>query len=208
MTENLHDPQGTRATRATGLAGLACLIALAALTVAGCSSPAGSTAVPATSVPTATVTVTPQAAPAASTAPSAPTVTVTVAPAPEPAPTVIAQPEGPSSFRSPSGNINCTLSTPGGDNAARCEVVDHTWSAPPPPDCHMNSGDRFGLAQGGAAVVGCYGQEFPVAETTLGYGQSRSLGTITCDSEYTGMTCTDSSTGHYFRVSRDTYELG
>jgi hypothetical protein len=207
MTENLHDPQGARATRATGMAGLACLVALAALTVAGCSS-AGSTAVRATSVPTATVTVTPQVAPAASTAPPAPTVTVTVAPAPAPAPAVIAQPEGPSSFRSPSGNINCTLSTPGGDNAARCEVVDHTWTAPPPPDCHMNSGDRFGLAQGGAAVVGCYGQEFPVAETTLGYGQSRSLGTITCDSEYTDMTCTDSSTGHYFRVSRDTYELG
>jgi hypothetical protein len=202
MTENLHNPQGARAT-------LAGIVALAALAVAGCSTSAEPTAVRATSAPVVTVTVTPQsAAPAASTAPSAPTVTVTAAPAPAPAPTVIAQPEGPSSFRSPSGNINCTLSTPGGDNAARCEVVDHTWTAPSPPDCHMNSGDRFGLAQGGAAVVGCYGQEFPVAETTLGYGQSRSLGTITCDSEYTGMTCTDSSTGHYFRVSRDTYELG
>jgi hypothetical protein len=191
------------------MAGLACLVALAALTVAGCSSPAGSTAVPATSVPTATVTVTPQAAPAASTAPPAPTVTVTVAPAPEPAPTVIAQPEGPSSFRSPSGNINCTLSTPGNEIAARCEVVAHTWTAPPPSDCHLNYGDRFYLTQAGGAVVGCYGQEFgPGPFPTLGYGQSRTFGTITCDSEYTGMTCTDNSTGHYFRVSRDGYELG
>jgi hypothetical protein len=207
MTENLHDPLGARVTRATGLAGLACLVALAALTVAGCSTSAGSTAGSAASVPT--VTVTPQAAPAASTAPSAPTVTVTVTPAPAPAPTAVAQPDGPGSFRSPSGNINCTLSTPGGDNAARCEVVDHTWTAPsPPPDCHLNSGDRFYLTQGNAAVVGCYAQEFPVAESTLGYGQSRSFGTITCDSEYSGMTCTDNSTGHYFRVSRDTYELG
>ena len=207
MTENLHDPQAARATRTNGLAGLACLVALAALTVVGCSSSAGSTAVRATSVPTATVTVTPQAAPAASTAPSAPTVTVTVTPASEP--TTVAQPDGPGSFRSPSGNINCTLSTPGGDNAARCEVVNHTWTAPPPPpDCHLNSGDRFYLTQGGSAVVGCYAQEFPVAESTLGYGQSRSFGTITCDSEYTGMTCTDTSTGHYFRVSRDGYELG
>jgi hypothetical protein len=129
-------------------------------------------------------------------------------PPPAPAPTRVVQPEGPSSFRSPSGNINCTLSTPGGDNAARCEVVDHTWTAPPPPDCHLDSGDRFYLTHGNAAVVGCYAQEFPVAESTLGYGQTRSFGTITCDSEYTGMTCTDSSTGHYFRVSRDTYELG
>jgi hypothetical protein len=209
MTENLHDPQAARATRTTGLAGLACLVALAALTVAGCSSSAGSTAVRAPSVPT--VTVTPQAAPAASTAPSAPTVRVTVtpAPAPVPAPTAVAQPDGPSSFRSPSGNINCTLSTPGGDITARCEVVEHTWVAPPPPDCHLDSGDRFYLTQGGSAVVGCYGQEFgPAPQQTLGYGQSLSFGTITCVSEYTGMTCTDSSTGHYFRVSRDTYELG
>ncbi len=202
MTENLHNPQGARAT-------LAGIVALAALAVAGCSTSAEPTAVRATAAPVVTVTVMPQpAAPAASTAPSAPTVTVTAAPAPAPVTTVIAQPEGPAFFRSPSGNINCTLSTPGNEIAARCEVVDHTWTAPPPPDCHMNSGDRFGLAQGGSAVVGCYGQEFPVAETTLGYGQSRSLGTITCDSEFTGMTCTDSSTGHYFRVSRDTYELG
>lgn len=135
--------------------------------------------------------------------------TVTAAPAPAPVTTVIVRPDGPSGFRSPSGNINCTLSTPGGDNQARCEVVDHVWTAPPPPDCHLDSGDRFYLTQGATAVVGCYGQEFgPGPFPTLEYGQSRSFGTLTCDSEYTGMTCTDSSTGHYFRVSRDGYELG
>jgi len=209
MTENAHDLQQARATRVTGWPVLACLAALAAVTLAGCSSSAGSTAVRATSLPT--VTVTPQAAPAASTAPSAPTVTVTVtpAPAPAPAPTAVAQPDGPSSFRSPSGNINCTLSTPGGDNAARCEVVAHTWVAPPRSlDCHLAWGDRFHVTQGDGAGFNCYGQEFPTAEQTLAYGQTRSLGTITCASEYTGMTCTDSSTGHYFRVSRDSYELG
>ena len=128
-----------------------------------------------------------------------------------PATTVVVAPaaNGPATFRSPSGNINCTLSTPGGDITARCEVVNHTWVAPPPPDCHLDSGDRFYLTQGGSAVVGCYGQEFgPAPQQTLGYGQSRSFGTLTCVSEYTGMTCTDSSTGHSFRVSRDDYELG
>jgi hypothetical protein len=96
----------------------------------------------------------------------------------------------------------------GGDTAARCEVVEHSWVTPPPPDCHMNSGDRFYLKQGGDAGLGCYGQEFPSADETLAYGQARSLGALTCESEYTGITCTDSSTGHYFRVSRDSYELG
>jgi hypothetical protein len=219
MTQNAHDLQRARATRATGWLGLACLAALTAVTVVGCSSTAEPTAVQATSAPAVTVTVTPQpAAPAASVAPAAPpTVTVTAAPAPAPvttviapAPvtTVIAQPDGPAGFRSPSGNINCTLSTSGGENEARCEVVEHTWTVPPPPNCHLDSGDRFGMRQGGPAVVGCYGQEFPPAQQTLGYGQALSLGTLTCLSEYTGMTCTDSSTGHYFRVSRDTYELG
>ena len=81
--------------------------------------------------------------------------------------------------------------------------------APPQSDCHLNSGDRFYLTQGGHAGVGCYGQEFPAAAAHARIRPvARSLGTITCDSEYTGMTCTDSSTGHYFRVSRDSYELG
>ncbi len=35
----------------------------------------------------------------------------------------------------------------------------------------------------------------------------QALGPITCDSETTGMTCTDNSTGHYFRLSRDNCEL-
>jgi hypothetical protein len=212
MTENPHDLQQARATWLTGWRGLACLAALAALTVAGCSSTAGSTAVRATSGTPAPSMST--AAPITASAPiptvtQAPATTVTVTVAPPPTPTVVVQAEGPRAFQSPSGNINCTLSTPGGENAARCEVVEHTWAAPPPPpDCHLNSGDRFYLTQGGGAGVGCYGQEFPTAQQTLGYGQSLSLGTITCDSEYAGMTCTDSSTGHYFTVSRDGYELG
>ncbi len=34
------------------------------------------------------------------------------------------------------------------------------------------------------------------------------ISSITCDSEPSGMTCTDSGTGHFFRVSRDSYQLG
>ncbi len=212
MTENSR----ARATRGIGRRGLVWLVALAAVTVAGCSSSAGSTAVraasdaPATSISTPAPTMAPTPIPAAM-QDSAPTVTVTVAPPPVPTTTVVMQSaaNGPATFRSPSGNINCTLTTPGGDIAARCEVVDHTWVAPPPPDCHLDSGDRFYLTQGGSALVGCYGQEFgPAPQQTLGYDQSLSFGTITCVSEYTGVTCTDSSTGHYFRVAREVYELG
>jgi hypothetical protein len=43
---------------------------------------------------------------------------------------------------------------------------------------------------------------------TLDYGQTKSVGVMTCASEPSGVTCTDTSTGHFFRVSRDSYELG
>jgi hypothetical protein len=129
--------------------------------------------------------------------------------APAPTLTVLVQSAVSGPFRSPSGNVNCTMFTSAGQNIARCEVIDHAWAAPPrSTDCHLNWGDRFELTEGSVAAFNCYGQEFPTPEHTLAYGQTRSLGTITCDSEYTGMTCTDSSTGHYFRVARETYQLG
>jgi hypothetical protein len=209
MTENLHVPQRIMRRQLW-------LVVLAALALAGCSSSTGSTQAtpdrPATSpmsAPTVTVTVTPAQAPAP--APVTVTVAPPPAPAPAPAPTTVVQSaaNGPASFRSPSGNINCSLSTPGGRIEARCEVVDHAWAAPPrEPQCHQNWGDRFELTQGGGAAFDCYGQEFPPVNETLAYGQARSFGSITCESESSGMTCTDSSTGHYFRVSRDNYELG
>jgi hypothetical protein len=43
---------------------------------------------------------------------------------------------------------------------------------------------------------------------TLDYGQTRSVGTITCSSEPSGVACTDSSTGHFFRVSQESYDVG
>jgi hypothetical protein len=39
-------------------------------------------------------------------------------------------------------------------------------------------------------------------------GDTRSAGTITCSSEHSVMRCTDVSTGHFFRVSLESYELG
>lgn len=57
-------------------------------------------------------------------------------------------------------------------------------------------------------AVRCYGQDLPAPERTLNYRSTWSVGTITRDSESVGMTCTDSSTGHYFFISRQTWRLG
>jgi hypothetical protein len=56
----------------------------------------------------------------------------------------------------------------------------------------------------GSAMI----QIFVNAPPVLGYGQTHSIGTITCDSEPSGVTCTDGSTGHFFRTSRESYQLG
>ena len=124
-------------------------------------------------------------------------------------------------FASASGSIRCILD--GQDTPlpiAMCQIGDHTYvvapglardqsGAPCPPGSDL--GRDFRLDQGNSAYVTCtysaLGSGFGVWPT-LGYGQTRSLGTLTCDSEPVGATCTDVSTGHFFRVSRESYELG
>lgn len=115
-------------------------------------------------------------------------------------------------FQTPDGNIACSMgpSTTDGLSFAGCEIGNHTYVAPPtPPNCHLAYGDRFTLVQGSPPVLDCHGDTIRVPGlATLPYGQTRSSGPITCDSEATGVTCTDSSTGHFFRVSPDSYQLG
>jgi hypothetical protein len=177
--------------------------ALAALTLSGCSLATGAT--PGQLIPATPVTATPAASVAPATVTATPvTVTVTPPPAPAPAPHFT----GAGSFQSPSGNINCALFSYEGQTRADCEVAEHSWVAPPKePECHQNWGSRFTLNESGA-IFACYGQELPTPERTLGYGSTWSVGTITCDSESTGVTCTDGNSGHNFFVSRDTWRLG
>jgi hypothetical protein len=110
-------------------------------------------------------------------------------------------------FQSPSGNIGCSLNTRG----VSCEVVNYTWFIPRPPDYQMGGrGNIFVLGRGSAPVAGVWhsDHQFPDGAPTLNYGESRTAGTITCDSQSAGMRCTDSSTGHFFVVSRESYQVG
>ena len=110
-------------------------------------------------------------------------------------------------FQSPTGNIACNI----GAGGVACDISDHTYQPPPPPPCgqHFPWGSRFTLDAGKAANIVCHSDSLRVpGEPTLDYGQTKSVGTFTCDSELSGVKCTDSSTGHYFRVSRDSYDLG
>jgi hypothetical protein len=46
------------------------------------------------------------------------------------------------------------------------------------------------------------------APPTLDDGQTHTVGSMTCASDPAVVTCTDADTGHFFRVSRDSYQLG
>jgi hypothetical protein len=113
-------------------------------------------------------------------------------------------------FQSPSTNIRCFIGE-GVDGAVSvaCEIAQHNWVAPPRPDgCHLNWGSRFRLDQAVGTRFDCYGQSLPTPDQTLAYNSSISHGTITCYSETTDVTGSDTYTGHYFRISRESYALG
>jgi hypothetical protein len=117
----------------------------------------------------------------------------------------------PPSFQTPSGNIMCWIA----DDAAACSIVDYTYGdRQRPSDCGPDEWpNHFWLFEGKPVSVDC--SDTPPGtyhglrtDRTLDYGQSKSVGVMTCASELSGVTCTDTSTGHFFRVSRDSYELG
>jgi hypothetical protein len=115
-------------------------------------------------------------------------------------------------FQSPSGDVVCAMARShfaGDDGKAGvvCQVLHHTYPQPPLPDCPV-AGREYDLHEGAPAVLGCQGGLILGSlPPTINYGQTRSVGTITCDVEPSGVTCTDSSTGHFLRLSRDSYQL-
>lgn len=118
----------------------------------------------------------------------------------------------PNDFKTPSGNIYCQME-PNGDGVAAVVCEGGGPQAGPKPDCavHMQWGDRLSLVQGQAPESECHTDTIrsnqPQAPV-LDYGQTRTIGSISCDSEPTGLTCTDASTGRYFTMSRESNALG
>jgi hypothetical protein len=106
-------------------------------------------------------------------------------------------------FKSPSGNIACWVA----DDFAGCQVLDHTYASWP-GGCSSPAIANFSLGQGKPVELHCDitipGISYPATwrADILDYGKTYSVGVMNCDSEESGVTCTDSSTGHFFRVAR------
>jgi hypothetical protein len=118
-------------------------------------------------------------------------------------------------FQSPSGDISCNLvNSPPldthslGKNFVQCDIANHSWVAPrPPPQGRADATNTFVLIRGHAPLV-AYSPGTLATPDPMDYGEARSAGAITCSSEQSAMKCTDVSTGHFFRVSQESYELG
>jgi hypothetical protein len=117
------------------------------------------------------------------------------------------------SFHSPSGNIFCDMHMGAdGKSQTTCITADHNWVSPTrSPNCSEGEhwGDALSLYEGQAGFQ-CYTRlpDDPTAGQTLDYGETLANGSITCKSEPAGISCTDSGTGHFFRIARESYQLG
>ena len=111
------------------------------------------------------------------------------------------------SFRSPSGNIGCSLSDDAGSSGARCDIGEHTWSSPPrPADCELDYGSGLSISDGLADFT-CAGDTVLGSGHVLAYKASIRFGAFVCDSDESGVTCSNTSTKHGFFLSRATYRV-
>ncbi|HTZ13577.1 MAG TPA: hypothetical protein VMC78_08140 [Mycobacterium sp.] len=118
-------------------------------------------------------------------------------------------------FQSPSGDISCNLvnSPPTdrlgfGKNFVQCDIVNQSWVPPqPPPPGRADATATVVLVRGQLPIVG-YSPGALAAADPVSYDKPLSAGAISCSSDQSTMKCTDTSTGHFFRVSRESYELG
>ncbi len=118
-------------------------------------------------------------------------------------------------FQSPSGDISCNLvNAPPSDklgfgkNFVQCDIVNQSWEPPrPPPPGRADATSTLVLVRGQLPIVG-YSPGTLAASDPESSDLPVSAGAISCKSEQSAMRCTDASTGHFFRVSRESYELG
>lgn len=110
-------------------------------------------------------------------------------------------------FRSPTGNIGCVML----DGAARCDISQRSWKAPPhPASCSHEVDFGQGLEVGGSGMGGfvCAGDTaLDPGGTPLRYGDASVEGDFACTSTFTGMTCTNLNDGHGFFISRQSYRV-
>jgi hypothetical protein len=110
-------------------------------------------------------------------------------------------------FRSPSGNIGCTIVA----ELARCDIQHRSWSpGPRPATCPhiVDYGQGLEVGVAGAGRLVCAGDTAMVPTAPkLAYGRSTAVGPYRCVSYTSGMNCRNNSTGHGFFVSIQSFRV-
>jgi Family of unknown function (DUF6636) len=104
-------------------------------------------------------------------------------------------------FQTPSGNIKCFF----GQHTLTCDLL--SWDSPPPSRCV--DAPLWGMTAPayGGVWPNCYAHlDYSPPSTTLEYGQRWARGTLSCDSEKTGVTCSN-ATGDGFFLSRAEWRI-
>ena len=109
------------------------------------------------------------------------------------------------SFRTPSGNIGCMLSSGG----VRCDIGQSTYTpSPKPPACQLDWGGALEVTDQGPGHFICHGDTVTdPSAPALAYGARARQGSVVCVSEQAGITCTNEAGGHGFFISRDSYKI-
>ena len=107
-------------------------------------------------------------------------------------------------FTSPSGNIGCVIDP----KSVRCDIRDRDWQPPKsPPGCQLDYGQGISLDAGSTPDFVCAGDTTLESGSELPYGRSIGAGLLRCQSEESGVTCTDSESGRGFTISKQDYDL-
>jgi hypothetical protein len=138
-----------------------------------------------------------------------------VAPSPSPSSPSSSPPAPPSStlvvsgettFASPSGNITCRMDA----GWVACDVAQESWALTSADlaSCGQSALAGVRLSAAGKAAFDCRTDVLvPDPQQVLDYGQSVTVGDVTCASATSGVTCTNSRTGHGFFVSRQSFSM-
>ncbi len=112
---------------------------------------------------------------------------------------------GGARFASPSRNIACAMTT----EQVRCDVAQNTWQLPPEPaDCAAAYGRGAVLSGSGRGELSCISDTVAdPALPVLPYDQGVRFAGVVCTSLQTGLRCTNTATGHGFRLARASYDL-
>ena len=119
-------------------------------------------------------------------------------------------------FQSPSGDISCNLvNVPPDDlhsfakNFVQCDIAHHSWVPPqPPPPDRPDATSTVLLVRGQMRILGYSPGTVGDGSPMLDSNQQPHAGPIACHTEQSAIHCADASTGHFFRVSPESYELG